>query len=164
MVGSHLLFELTKERARKVRAIYRKEGSLESVKRIFTDLSVDGEQQFATIEWVKADLDDIPALEAAFRDVVFVFHCAGFISYAPNDFDKLINGTNKISLNGKIPVVHSLNNMFPFVNNIGGNQDLEGKKIIVKDINDPQKAQEGFDNSESSALDKAGMFSVLNIE
>ena len=80
------------------------------------------------------------------------------------DFDKLINGTNKISLNGKIPVVHSLNNMFPFVNNIGGNQDLEGKKIIVKDINDPQKAQEGFDNSESSALDKAGMFSVLNVE
>ena len=80
------------------------------------------------------------------------------------DFDKLINGTNKISLNGKIPVVHSLNNMFPFVNNIGGNQDLEGKKIIVKDINDPQKAQEGFDNSESSALDKAGMFSILNVE
>ena len=80
------------------------------------------------------------------------------------DFDKLINGTNKISLNGKIPVVHSLNNMFPFVNNIGGNQDLEGKKIIVKDINDPQKAQEGFDNSESSALDKAGMFSVPNVE
>ena len=80
------------------------------------------------------------------------------------DFDKLINGTNKISLNGKIPVVHSLNNMFPFVNNIGGNQDLEGKKIIVKDINDPQKAQEGFDNSESSVLDKVGMFSVLSVE
>ena len=80
------------------------------------------------------------------------------------DFDKLINGTNKISLNGKIPVVHSLNNMFPFVNNIGGNQDLEGKKIIVKDINDPQKAQGGFDNSESSALDKVGMFSILNVE
>ena len=80
------------------------------------------------------------------------------------DFDKLINGTNKISLNGKIPVIHHLNNMFPFVNNIGGNQDLEGKKIIVKDINDPQKAQEGFDNSESSALDKAGMFSVLSVE
>ena len=80
------------------------------------------------------------------------------------DFDKLINGTNKISLNGKIPVIHHLNNMFPFVNNIGGNQDLEGKKIIVKDINDPQKAQQGFDNSESSALDKAGMFSVLNVE
>ena len=54
--------------------------------------------------------------------------------------------------------------MFPFVNNIGGNQDLEGKKIIVKKFSDPQKAQEGFDNSESSALDKAGMFSVLSVE
>ena len=102
MVGSHLLFELTKERARKVRAIYRKEPSLESVKRIFTDLSADGEQQFATIEWVKADLDDIPALEAAFRDVVFVFHCAGFISYAPNDFDKLI----KINVEGTATIVN----------------------------------------------------------
>ena len=80
------------------------------------------------------------------------------------DFDKLINGTNKISLTGKIPVIHNLNNMFPFVNNIGGNQGLDGNKIIVKDINDPNKAQEGFDNSESSALDKAGMFSILSVE
>ena len=80
------------------------------------------------------------------------------------DFDKLINGTNKISLTGKIPVIHHLNNMFPFVNNIGGNQGLDGNKIIVKDINDPNKAQEGFDNSESSALDKTGMFSILNVE
>lgn len=102
MVGSHLLFELTKERARKVRAIYRKEPSLESVKRIFTDLSADGEQQFATIEWVKADLDDIPALEAAFRDIVFVFHCAGFISYDPKDFDKLI----KINVEGTATIVN----------------------------------------------------------
>ena len=80
------------------------------------------------------------------------------------DFDKLINGTNKISLNGKIPVVHHLNNMFPFVNNIGGNQDLEGKKIIVKDLNDSNKAQEGFENSENSPLDKVGMFSILSVE
>ena len=80
------------------------------------------------------------------------------------DFDKLINGTNKISLTGKIPVIHHLNNMFPFVNNIGGNQDLEGKKIIVKDLNDSNKAQEGFENSENSPLDKVGMFSILSVE
>ena len=80
------------------------------------------------------------------------------------DFDKLINGTNKISLTGKIPVIHHLNNMFPFVNNIGGNQDLEGKKIIVKDINKPNEAQKGFENSENSPLDKVGMFSILSVE
>ena len=82
------------------------------------------------------------------------------------DFDKLINGTNKISLNGKIPVVHSLNNMFPFVNNIGGNQGIDGKQIIIKDIPtkknpDPKDPQSGLDNSK---LDKVGMFSVTNVE
>ena len=80
------------------------------------------------------------------------------------NFDKLVNGTNKISLTGKIPTIHHLNAMFPFVNNIGGNQALDGKKIIVKDINDDNKAQEGFDNSENSVLDKVGMFSVTNVE
>ena len=82
------------------------------------------------------------------------------------DFDKLINGTNKISLNGKIPVVHSLANMFPFVNNIGGNQGIDGKQIIIKDIPtkknpDHKDPQSGLDNSK---LDKVGMFSVLNVE
>ena len=82
------------------------------------------------------------------------------------DFDKLINGTNKISLNGKIPVVHSLANMFPFVNNIGGNQGIDGKQIIIKDIPtkknpDPKNPQSGLDNSQ---LDKVGMFSILNVE
>ena len=80
------------------------------------------------------------------------------------NFDKLVNGTNKITLTGKIPTIHHLNAMFPFVNNIGGNQALDGKKIIVKDINDNNKAQEGFDNSENSLLDKVGMFSVTNVE
>ena len=82
------------------------------------------------------------------------------------DFDKLINGTNKISLTGKIPVVHSLANMFPFVNNIGGNQGIDGKQIIIKDIPtkknpDPKDPQSGLDNSK---LDKVGMFSVTNVE
>ena len=82
------------------------------------------------------------------------------------DFDKLINGTNKISLNGKIPVVHSLANMFPFVNNIGGNQGIDGKQIIIKDTPskknpNPKDPQPDLDNSK---LDKAGMFSVLSVE
>ena len=82
------------------------------------------------------------------------------------DFDKLINGTNKISLVEKVPVVHSLNNMFPFLNNIGGNQGLDGKKIIT--ITSPAKGNpnptQPQDNLDNSKLDKAGMFSVLNIE
>ena len=63
-------------------------------------------------------------------------------------------------------MVHSLANMFPFGNNIGGNQGIDGKQIIIKDIPtkknpDPKDPQSGLDNSK---LDKAGMFSVLNVE
>jgi len=82
------------------------------------------------------------------------------------DFDKLINGTNKISLVEKVPVIHSLNNMFPFLNNIGGNQGLDGKKIIT--ITSPAKGNpnptQPQDNLDNSKLDKVGMFSVLSVE
>ena len=82
------------------------------------------------------------------------------------DLDKLVNGTNKITLEGKVPIVHSLNNMFPFLNNIGGNQGLDGKKIIT--ITSPAKGNpnptQPQDNLDNSKLDKVGMFSVTNVE
>ena len=82
------------------------------------------------------------------------------------DLDKLVNGTNKITLEGKVPIVHSLNNMFPFLNNIGGNQGLDGKKIIT--ITSPAKGNpnptQPQDNLDNIKLDKVGMFSVTNVE
>ena len=90
LIGSSLLFYLTQNKEHKVRAIYRNADTLQRVKHLFNSLSNNGEAQFAAIDWVVADLNDIPALEKAFRDVTFVFHCAGLISFKPNDFDKLI--------------------------------------------------------------------------
>lgn len=90
LIGSSLLFYLTQNKEHKVRAIYRNADTLQRVKQLFNSLSNNGEAQLAAIDWVVADLNDIPALEKAFRDVTFVFHCAGLISFKPNDFDKLI--------------------------------------------------------------------------
>ena len=90
LIGSSLLFYLTQNKEYKVRAIYRNANTLQRVKQLFNSLSNNGETQFAAIDWVVADLNNIPALEKAFRDVTFVFHCAGLISFKPNDFDKLI--------------------------------------------------------------------------
>ena len=82
------------------------------------------------------------------------------------DFDKLINGTNKISLTGKIPVIHNLNNMFPFVNNIGGNQGIDGKQIITKifPTDENPNPETPLSNLDNSKLDKVGMFSILSVE
>ena len=56
--------------------------------------------------------------------------------------------------------------MFPFLNNIGGNQGLDGKKIIT--ITSPAHGNpnptQPQDNLDNSKLDKVGMFSVLNVE
>ena len=89
-IGSRLLLNLTKNKAYKVRAIYRNTQSLEKIRQLFVKHSDSGATQFDTIEWIQADLSNIPALEKAFEGVTFVFHCAGLISFQPQDFDKLI--------------------------------------------------------------------------
>ena len=90
LIGSHLLFSLTQDKKYKVRAIYRNAHSLEKVKQLFVRLSPQGAEYFSTIEWVAADLSNLPELEKAFVGVTFVFHCAGYISFVPQDFEKLI--------------------------------------------------------------------------
>ena len=50
--------------------------------------------------------------------------------------------------------------MFPFVNNIGGNQNINGEKIVIYELNSTNPAT----NLDQATFDKKGMFSVKNIE
>ena len=100
LIGSHLLLELTQNKEHKVRATYRNAHSLEKIRDFFAQRLV--KDRFEKIEWVKADLSNIPALEKAFEGVTFVFHCAGFISFEPKDFNNLI----KINVEGTANIVN----------------------------------------------------------
>ncbi|MFD0861055.1 NAD-dependent epimerase/dehydratase family protein [Sungkyunkwania multivorans] len=99
LVGSHLLLDLTKQDIR-VRATYRNPEKLEQVKEVFSFYSENVDQLFALIEWVKADITDIPSLKPCFEGITKVYHCAALISFDPNDYDKLkktnIEGTANI--------------------------------------------------------------------
>jgi len=99
LVGSHLLFELTKSQ-QKIRALYRIQKTVEKVKHIFSYYTDSVDNQFGKIEWVQADLNDLPKLADAFKGVTHVFHCAALISFDPNDYYKLretnISGTANI--------------------------------------------------------------------
>ncbi|AUC82614.1 NAD-dependent epimerase/dehydratase family protein [Lacinutrix sp. Bg11-31] len=88
-VGAHLLFKLLEEK-QAVRAIYRNEKKFDTVKRIFSYYTNDAETLFNTIDWVEADLNDIPALTEAFKDITHVYHCAAFVSFEPDKFDLLL--------------------------------------------------------------------------
>jgi len=90
LVGAHLLLHLLQSEDA-VRAIYRNEDSIKKTKSFFA-LNNQAEL-FFKIEWVKADLIDVPALEIAFKDVDYVYHCAALVSFEPKD-EKQLRKTN----------------------------------------------------------------------
>ena len=97
LVGAHLLLHLV-ENGDTVRAIYRNITSIQKTKALF--LRYKKESLFENIEWVQADITDVPTLEMAFENVKYVYHCAALISFDPKDEDLLrktnIEGTANI--------------------------------------------------------------------
>lgn len=98
LVGAHLLLHLLENNESGIRAIYRNPEHIAKVKALF-DLYKKSDL-FSKVEWLKADILDIPSLEIAFQNIDFVYHCAAAISFNPDDEDLLrktnIEGTANI--------------------------------------------------------------------
>jgi len=101
LVGAHLLAELTKTTP-KVRAIYRRAHKIEKVKAVFEYLSDSGSTLFDKIEWVEADLNNLPQLSEALQGITKVYHCAAFVSFEPDKYKLL----RKINIEGTANVVN----------------------------------------------------------
>ncbi len=83
-VGAHLLYRLTSMGV-SVKALKRKNSSLQLVKKIFNYYSNDSKALFSKIEWENADLQQLDSLRILLQGVNKVYHCAGFVSYNPED-------------------------------------------------------------------------------
>lgn len=92
LVGAHLLYRLAYS-GQKIRAIYRNERKLDNVKNVFSCYTNSYLPLFNAIEWVEADILDVPALTKAFKDVTHVYHCAAFVSFEPDKY-QLLRKTN----------------------------------------------------------------------
>ena len=101
LVGSHLLFQLLKSNMA-IRAIYRREKTLKRVKHVFSYFSDDAETLFNKIEWIEADINNIPQLQAAFKGITHVYHCAAFVSFEPDKYRLL----RKINIEGTANIVN----------------------------------------------------------
>lgn len=101
LVGSHLLFKLVSQ-GEQVRAIYRRAHKLKSVRHVFSYYSENSEELYNKIEWVEANINDIPALQKAFKDITDVYHCAAFVSFEPDKFNVL----RKINIEGTANIVN----------------------------------------------------------
>lgn len=128
LVGSHLLLKLALSNT-SVRAIYRTKSKLKDVKKVFSYYTENSEPVFNKIEWVQADILDIPALELVFKDITHVYHAAAFISFDSKDFDLLkktnIEGTANIV---NLCIAHGIKKLC-YVSTIGTiGPSLPGKK------------------------------------
>ncbi|MFD2586472.1 NAD-dependent epimerase/dehydratase family protein [Croceitalea marina] len=82
LVGSHLLFHLASKRIR-IRAIYRNGDRIALTRKVFEYYTDTPDKTFNEIDWVKADINDIPSLSIAFKGITRVYHCAALISFDP---------------------------------------------------------------------------------
>ncbi|MBT8244833.1 MAG: NAD-dependent epimerase/dehydratase family protein [Winogradskyella sp.] len=99
LVGSHLLYKLL-QTEEKVRAIYRRAHKLDATRHVFSYYSKNWETLYKKIEWIEADITNIPKLQEVFHGITHVYHCAAFISFEPDKYRTLrqvnIEGTANI--------------------------------------------------------------------
>lgn len=99
LVGGHLLLKLT-EGTMAVRATYRNKKNIDKTRLLFAHYG--RQQDFTTIQWAEADINDIPALEEAFAGITQVYHCAANVSFDPKDEELL----RKVNIEGTANMVN----------------------------------------------------------
>lgn len=101
LVGAHLLLHLVGKNI-PVKAIHRKNSDLKRVEKIFGYYTKNSKALFQKIDWVEANLNNIPVLETAFENVDYVYHAAAFISFDPKNYQTLL----KINTEGTANIVN----------------------------------------------------------
>lgn len=143
LVGSHLLLRLV-ENGASVRALYRKLENIEKTKKIFA--FHEKEALFSQINWIEADILDIPSLEKAFENTSFVYHCAALVSFDPKEESQI----RKTNIEGTANIVnfclaYSIKKLC-YVSSIAALGDLkENESIITEDSEwNPEKSHSDY--------------------
>lgn len=101
LVGAHLLAKLVVDNDL-IRAIKRASSNLDAVKNVFSYYHKDVDSFFNKIEWIDADVVDVPSLAPVFVDVTYVYHCAAVISFNPKAYRKM----RKVNIEGTANIVN----------------------------------------------------------
>ena len=101
LLGSHLLYELVSA-GKRVRAIRRRPGREEMVRKVFGYYSGDADELISRIEWFDADLLDFGAMEDALDGVKEVFHAGAVVSFYPKDHPAML----KVNIEGTANLVN----------------------------------------------------------
>lgn len=143
LVGAHLLAKLVLQ-GKSVRATHRKSSDLNKVAQVFSYYT-DDKSLFNKIEWVVADVTDIPALSIAYQDINEVYHCAAIVSFKKKDAQLM----RKINIEGTANMVNlALTNTiakFCFVSSIASlGKNTSNKPITEADEWNPDADNYGY--------------------
>jgi len=101
LVGSHLILNLLSSNASlEITALYRSENKKKEIEKWLHYKNPN--LNIAKINWLQANVNDIPALENAFINVEYVYHCAALVDFDPKEKQTL----NKINIEGTANVVN----------------------------------------------------------
>jgi len=89
LVGSHLLYELTR-RGHKVKALLRPGKKPYETRKLFECFSAEFENLNDQVEWVEGDVLDPFSLHHAMQGVEYVYHCAAIISFNPRELKAML--------------------------------------------------------------------------
>lgn len=101
LLGAHVLMRLA-EQGRHVRAMYRTEEKRHAVTHVAGHYHQQPQALLQSIEWVKADVLDIPSLEDALDGVTQVYHCAAAVTFLPKEQEYM----HKVNVEGTANVVN----------------------------------------------------------
>ena len=102
LIGSHLLFELTKK-GEKIRALKRVSSNSEMVKKVFSYYLDDPDLALSLIEWFDGDITDPVYVHEALDGIRRVYHTAGFVSFDSADKPAILN----INVRGTAHIVNA---------------------------------------------------------
>lgn len=99
ILGRVIVLELLK-RGKSVRATKRPTSDLNEVRQSFQFYTDQSEAFFNKIDWVDVDFEDIDSLQNALNQITEVYHCAGKVSFHPDDrrtmYHTNIEGTRRL--------------------------------------------------------------------
>lgn len=93
LIGGYLLLELSK-REKKIKAMKRKNSSLDSIRKLFEEFSTL--QKFSEIEWIETDLLDVPSLSDSLHGIRTIYHTAGCVGFDDREKEMI----HKINVEG----------------------------------------------------------------
>ena len=144
LLGAHLIYELLCNETDPIKVLYRKNKDTSLIERIFQQYNPTQASLIHQLQWVKADILDIPALADAMEGVQHMYHCAAKVYFSEKDLSELL----KTNVEGTANVVNMALDYgvqkLCYVSSIATFASKEGEVTTENSLQEPPSVAESY--------------------